>query len=440
MRQTAQKITGRLNMGWALLGGLAVLGTAGCMEAEPADATEEQVDKTLLTSKVILDWNAHTRAALTVATGDLDPVFGTRTFAMVHVAMHDAINSSQQAFERYAYTGRAPGANRVAAAAAAAHHVLVNLFPTQAADLDAKLAASLTDVPDPEEPYALALGEDVGQVILDLRASDNSNTPVGYTPGTGPGRYQFVPPFDGFIYRPGWQFVTPWTLDGVDQFRSDPPPALGSQKYATAYNEVKTTGVLSGSNRTVDQTRYAKFWYEGSDIGWNRVTAAAVRHKGLHLYTSARLFALVNLAMADGFIAGWDSKFHYDFWRPYTAIRAGDTDGNGATAQDAAWEPLLTTPPVQDYPSTHSVLGAAAAAVLAEVLGDETQFTITSSTAEQPEVDIRTFDSFSEAAAENGDSRVRAGIHFRFAVDAGLEMGYDVGEHVVENYLRFSPF
>jgi hypothetical protein len=200
---------------------------------------------------------------------------------------------------------------------------------------------------------------------------------------------------------------------------------------------VKAAGILDGSNRTADQTAYAKFWYENSDAGWTRITRDVVARQDLSLHDGARLFALVNMAMADGFIAGWDSKFHYDCWRPFTAIRAGETDGNDGTAPDPTWQPLLPTPPVQDYPSTHSVLGEAAATVLSRVLGDETTFSFTSSTAEDPNLP-RTYRRFSVASAENGDSRVRAGIHFRFAVNAGLEMGRAIGGHVVENYLQRS--
>ena len=437
MTYTAQKITGRLNLGWALLGGLAMLGAAGCMDMEPAKVTEEQVEKAGLTRKVILDWAAHTRTALVVATNNLDPLLATRTLAMVHVAMHDAINGALPVFETYAFTGLDIGANQVAAAASAAHHVLVNLFPAQSADLDAKLAASLADVTNGSaEDRGVALGIQAGDAILDLRANDGSNNPIGYTPGTGPGRYQFVPPLD-FVIHPEWRYVTPWTMDSPAQFRSSPPPSLTSSRYTQDYNEVKAAGVRTGSNRTADQTAYAKFWEENSDIGWNRVTTDIVLRKGLHLYSSARLFALVNMAMADGFIAGWDSKLHYDFWRPYTAIRNGANDTNSSTVGDPAWEGLLFTPPVQDYPSTHTVLGKAAATVIADVFGDETSFSITSSTAEHPNVDVRYYDTLSDGAAENGDSRVRGGLHFRFAVDAGLVMGERIGQQTIDNYLRF---
>lgn len=229
--------------------------------------------------------------------------------------------------------------------------------------------------------------------------------------------------------------LKPFALDRLDQFRSAPPPALGSDAYAQAYDEVKRLGRRGSTARTADQTAYAKFWYEFSDIGWNRVGRVVAAERKLGLQSAARLFALLNMAMSDGYAAGWDSRFHYHFWRPFTAIRAADTDGNPATAADPAWETEEVTPPVQDDPSTHSVLGAAAAEVLAAVLGDETPFTFTSTTAVLAG-GTRTFESFRQAAAENADSRVMAGLHFRFSTEAGLALGRKIGQWTVADELR----
>jgi hypothetical protein len=437
MRHTAQQNTRRLNAGWALMGGLAMLGTAGCTAAEVG---EEQVAKTGgISSQVIRDWSVHTENALIVDSGNIDPLPATRILSMVHVAQHDAINAIDPHFEKYAFTGSDPSADPVAAAAAAAHRVLVNQFPAQEADLDAKLVASLAAVPDgTAKDNGVTLGGVVGDFIFELREDDGAaeSASVPYAPSSGPGKYQFVPPFEGFVNRPGWRFVTPWVLDSADQFRSPPPSPLTGGTYKNNYNEVKSTGILNSTDRSADQTKYAKFWYENSDTGWNRITRIVTQSEGLDLYDSARVFALVNMAMADGFIAGWDSKFFYDFWRPYTAIRAGDTDGNNDTAADPTWEPLMVTPPVQDYPSTHSVLGAAAAQVLLLTIGDHTSFTTTSGTAEQPFVETRSFSRFTQAAQENADSRVRAGIHFRFSCMLGLAMGFQIGGYAEDNFLR----
>jgi hypothetical protein len=435
-----RKNTGRLNAGWALVAGLAMLGTVGCNKSKPAAAPQGQGAQSEYSSKVILDWSDHTENALIVDSKNIDPLPATRTISMVHVAMHDAINAINPKFDTYAFKETDPSADPVAAAAAAAHRVLVSRFPAQKDDLDAKLAASLADVPDGDaKTRGVELGAKVGDMIFQMRADDGAAAAatVAYKPGTGLGKYQFVPPFDGFINQPGWVSVKTWVLESADQFRSAPPPALKSPEYAKDYNEVKKVGAKESKERTAEEAKYAKFWYENSDTGWNRITRVVVKDKGLDLYDSARVFALVNMAMADGFIAGWDSKFHYDLWRPYTAIRfTGSDDGNKETTADAKWESFLVTPPVQDHPSTHSILGAAAAEVLGRLLGDETSFTTTSNTAEQPKVETRSYKSFSEAAKENADSRVKAGIHFRFSCEAGLKMGKEIGTVAVEKYLR----
>ena len=438
MRPTMHKNTGRLNTVWSFLGGLAILGTAGCVDMGPdSELSDPDVDKSSYPSKVIIDWSLATAAAVTAHDGNQDSLVGTRTLTMVHTAMHDAVNAADREYHSYHFNGRDSGAHPVAAAAAAAHRVLANTYPAQAATFAAQLTASLAQVPNGlSENRGVALGDQAGNAILQLRANDGANDVVGYTPGNQPGDYQFVPPFDGFIFRPEWAFMDTWGLTSPTQFRSAPPPSLSSSKYAADYNEVKATGILSGSNRTPDQTVYAQFWYEDSDIGWNRVTRDVVQRKGLDLHDAARLFALVNMAMTDGYIGGWESKFFYDRWRPFTAIRAGATDGNSQTTADPNWQPFLVTPPVQDYPSTHSVLGKAAATVLARVVGDNTTFTFTSSTAVNPLVDTRTYFRFSTAADQNADSRVRAGIHFRHATDAGLLMGGKVGNYMVDNHLR----
>lgn len=388
---------------------------------------------------VVREWNANTITAITAGPGGYsNPLQATRVLAMVHVAMHDAVNGVIPHYERYEFTGQDSHANPPAAAAAAAHRVLSLLFPAQQSDLDARLSESLHRLPNgSRERRGLELGRLSADAIWARRLNDGSDQFGEYTPGTDPGRWQFTPPYEGFIFVPAWQFVHTWGLDQADQFRvPEAPPALGSEGYAADYKEVKADGHLASITRTPDQTAYAKFWYEFSDIGWNRITRIVAASHDLDLAQSARLFALVNIALADSYIAGWDSKLYYDFWRPITAIRAGETDGNSETTPDPAWEPLMITPPIPDYPSTHSVLGDAAAELLGSILGDQTAFAFTSSTATDPNVEVRSFSSFTQAADENGDSRVMAGIHFRFAVDAGQRLGREIGRYVYQNLLR----
>jgi hypothetical protein len=423
-----------------LAAGIALAGAAGCASelssgANPSVAPVGRVDTRPNT--VILAWNTAVVDALVAHDGYANPMAAARVYALVHLAQHDAVNATDPAFESYAFQGRDAAADPEAAAAAASHAVLAATFPAQQAALDARLAASLTAVPDGEaETRGVALGRQAAAALLALRANDGSDTPVvgDYAPGTGPGRYQFTPPFD-FAAQPGWRAVRPFALESPDQFRPKPPPALDSKAYTEAYDEVKAVGRAGSPTRTPDQTAYANFWYEFSDIGWNRVARTVAAERELGLQSTARLFALLNVAMSDSYVAGWDAKFHYDFWRPITAIRAAATDGNGETAADAAWEPLRVTPPVQDYPSTHSALGNAAAEVLSSVFGDKTTFTFTSPTA-VPANSARSFARFSQAADENADSRVMAGIHFRFSTGTGLELGRQIGRWTLAHHLR----
>lgn len=351
--------------------------------------------------------------------------------------MHDAINASaHRIYKPYAFQDRDRSAHPIAAAASAAHRVLSELYPMQAGDLAAKLASSLDSLPEGRSrKHGVALGARAGAALLEARRADGSDVNDPYTPGTKPGDYQYTTP--NVIARPGWQQVKPFGLASADQFRPAPQPALDSTQYAAAFNEVASKGRIDSATRSADETSYAKFWYEFSDRGWNRVTGVVARQESLGLYAAARLFALVNIALADSYIAGWDAKFHYDFWRPITAIQAADSDGNPDTATDAAWQTLLPTPPVQDYPSTHSVLGSAAAEVLTLAFGQrghELGFSMTSTSAADPQQE-RSFDSFHQASRENADSRVMAGIHFRFSCDAGLEQGKHIGKYVFDNHL-----
>ncbi|HMF12068.1 MAG TPA: vanadium-dependent haloperoxidase, partial [Gemmataceae bacterium] len=234
---------------------------------------------------------------------------------------------------------------------------------------------------------------------------------------------------------PGWGQVTPFVLRSSRQFEADGPPSLESKRYARDYDEVKSIGDKFSATRTAEQTTIARFWFEASPAGWSRIGRVVAENRGLDLWERARLLALIDMAMADGFIAGMATKYDFNFWRPVTAIRAGDTDGNEETIADPTWISLLNTPAIPDYTSTHSVLGGAASAVLRRFFDDnEVPFTTTSGV---PFAGItRSFASFSEAARENGNSRIYAGIHFRSAVEDGIKQGEKIGRFVFAHALR----
>lgn len=384
---------------------------------------------------IILKWNAI--ALETMSTPAYDPMVGSRIFTMVHLAMHDALNNIEPVFETYLAHQQERKADPIAAIAAAAYTVLVETYPQKKEQLDAALAESLKDIKSNESrQLGISMGTKVGRAIFALRKDDGAfqNPVVELNNPKIPGMYQPVPPMP-FVYAPFWATLSTFGLKTPDQFRVQPMPGLTSDAYTQHYNEVKLKGAKVNSTRTAEETAIAKYWYEFSEVGWNRIATVVAADQKLDLYNTARLLALVNMAMADSYIAGWDAKFFYNFWRPFTAIRAAATDGNEQTTDDVAWEPLLNTPPVQDYPSTHSILGNAAATVLSELVGKSTTFTMTSPTAE-PGQSSRTFSSFKQAAIENADSRVFAGLHFRFSCDRGLEMGNQIGSYIEKTQLR----
>lgn len=364
-------------------------------------------------------------------------LMASRLNAMVHLAVHDALNGIEETYERYAFYGKDKAADPVAAAAAAAHGVLKAELPGRTSFLDSALNTALQNVSNGEaKRKGIALGEAAAQAVVGKRSSDGAGAnPISpIAPSTVPGIYQAVPPFD-FMFAPHWNVLQPFALKQPNQFRSAQLPALSSTAYAAAFNEVKSVGQAGSTTRTPDQTAFAKFWYEFSEAGWNRVARVAAESKKLNMLEAARLFALTDMAIADAYIAGWDSKLHYNFWRPFTAIRNAANDGNDATTADASWQPSEPTPPIHDYPSTHSALGSAAATVLARLLGDGTSFSMGSPTA-LPAGSTRSFGSFSQAAKENAESRVMAGIHFRFSCEAGLTMGEKIGNWTVDNVLK----
>ena len=376
-------------------------------------------------------WNRVATDAFTPSEGT-NPMMQSRTLAILHASIHDAVNAIDRRFEPYT-TGLAPapGASVEAAVAAAAREVLVTLLPEQAQRVETAYAQALAGVP---EGAARSAGIDAGRAAawatLNRRQDDGADTAAQppYVPRSGPGEYQFTPPFT-FAAQPGWGQVKPFIVD-LREHRLDGPLRLCSLRYARDVADVGAIGRADSHLRTPEQSEIARFWYEDSPLGWNRIANLAVEQRGLDPWSAARTLALVNFAMADGFIAGFAEKYRFRFWRPVTAIHAAASDGNGMTDADPAWQPFLVTPPVPDYPSTHTVLGWAAAEVLIELLGDRMRYSATSLTL--PGV-TREYRSFSDAAEENGLSRLYAGIHFRHAIRDGRRQGRSIGRAVAES-------
>ena len=283
----------------------------------------------------------------------------------------------------------------------------------------------------------MTLGNLVADKMLALRANDGSATAVTYTPGTGAGVWIPTPPANAAALLPQWGNVTPFALTSGSQFAPSSIPALNSTAYANALNQVKDLGSATSSSRTADQTNIAKFWADGAGTATppghiNKIAQAAADSQHNTLVQNARLFAEINVAMADAAITAWNAKFATNFWRPVTAIRAADIDGNANTTADATWTPLLTTPPFPTYVSGHSTFSGAGAAVLKSFFGrDNIAFTLGSEDATVPN---RSFTSFSQAAQEAGISRIYGGIHFSFDNVDGLAAGTKIGNLVASKF------
>jgi hypothetical protein len=386
----------------------------------------------------VSDWNVV--AINTARAAGKNAVLQSRIYAMTHAAIHDALNAIDRRYQPYALNIQSdPASSPLAAVAAAAYAVLLHELPSQQSALDMAYANALAAIPDgAEKTSGIAVGQAAAAAILALRSSDGSLTAqFPHLPGMGPGVWQPTPPAFVPGVLPGWGNVVPFALVTSNQFLPDEPALFNllGPKFTDAYNEVKSVGSLNSTTRSTEQSEIARFWYEDSPPGWNRIAGVVVAQRGLNLWEIGRLFALLNFAIADAYIAGFNAKYSYNFWRPVTAIRAGDMDGNADTIGDPAWNPFLVTPPTPDYTSTHSVTGAAAAEVLARFFDDdEVNFSMTSG---PPFGGItRSFVSFSHAAQENADSRVYAGIHFRASCSDGLKQGRKIGKFTFQHHLR----
>ncbi len=402
--------------------------------------------------KVVRDWTTTSNDPYDNRIVTAQPPMVARNLAMIHSAMFDAINAVEGGFESYVYPGsQQPNVSPVAAAASAAHRVASVLYhdADELAIWNASLAESLSIVTDPiARDAGIALGRSIADMILAERANDGAFSTVSYIPQGLPGTWNrtfpdYIPPL-----LPQWPDVIPFAIPSGDTFRPAPPPALSSDEYAHAVDEVMRLGRLNSSERTGDQTEIALFWADGGGTAtppghWNRIATDVITQQNLPLIESARTMALLNIALADAGIAAWDAKYVYDFWRPIDAIRQADSDSNDQTVADATWLPLLKTPPFPTYTSGHSTLSGAAATVLTLLFGDNYAFTSTtdghSGYAQRP-LDVsliktRSFTSFQQAAEEAGLSRIYGGIHFNFDNEAGLTSGKAIGEFVAAGML-----
>jgi hypothetical protein len=391
----------------------------------------------------VADWNAISETA--VKTAGHPPPVAALDFAIVHLAIYDAVESIDRRFEPY-YT-RAPGAtgSLSAAAAKAGHDILVGLFPAQSATLNAEyvnyLAANGVDPLDP----GTAVGALAAANMLALRANDGRfpANPPPFLGGSAIGQWRPTPsllPGSPPSLAPGltpWvASVKPFTMMSDSQFRIGPPPDLTSDKWADDYNEVKSVGALQSTTRTAEQTDMAYFWADSGPILWQNALRYISGNYLIDVGDSARMYALAEAALADAQIACWDSKYFYDFWRPITAIRLGDQDGNPATGVDPNWQPLINTPNFPEYPSGHADISAATSHMLQLFFASDVlsfQMTTTNALALQK---TRAFTHLSQAEQEVVDARVYSGIHYRNSDTSAREQGRRVAKWVFKHYFR----
>ncbi len=377
---------------------------------------------------VVGDWID--RAVAVGYRAGVPPTLNGRCVALVALAMFDVLNAIEPRYTPYRQQPRAtPGAAGDAAAAAAAHSILVRAYPAHTAALDSAFQSAIAAVPEGPRANAVRLGEDVATRLWNERAGDGAESPNVWRPTTTAGTY--VPTV--LPIGSAWGAVKPFALRAGNQFRPGPPPALTSQEWAADYDEVKRLGAKNGSTRTPEQTEIARFWEYVGPGTYLPVARQVVEAKQLAPVERARVYALVCIAAADALIAVFDAKYTYNFWRPLTAIRNGDVDGNEATGRDPAWEPLIPTPLHPEYPCAHCISQTAVATVLEKLFGDTVpEFALTSPTA--PGV-TRRYRRLSDYATEVLNARIYDGVHYRTSGNVGAAMGRQIGAYVVANVL-----
>jgi len=380
---------------------------------------------------VVTEWNE--RALVCSTTAKQLPAEATRTMALLHASMFDAVNSIEGRYAAYKIKEAAPpGSSSEAAASAAAHTVLLNLFPDQKSDIDAAYRTAIAQIPDGNGKVSgIALGEEVAAEMRARRASDGANAPNTYRPRTAPGVYVMTV----LPVASQWGSVAPWLMERGSQFRPAPPPQLASPEWASDYNEIKDLGGKNSTLRTSEQTDIGRFWGLVGPASWEPVVRALASAPGRSLVENARLFALVEMAAADTYIAVFDAKYTFNFWRPITAIRNGDIDGNDATGRQADWEPLLETPLHPEYPCAHCINSSGVATVLESEFGAGPVPTITMTSPTAPGV-VRKWTTIREWSDEVAAARIYAGLHYRNSTVVGKAMGRKIGELAVRHYLQ----
>ncbi len=379
---------------------------------------------------------------------------GVRTEALMHVAIHDALNTIQPLYSSYSFEGKRANADPIATASQVAYEVAISQFPDKTEELDTELNKWLLTVNDGDsKTEGINLGKEVASNILKNRSADHWNGKADYTwhpmaPGVYAEFNEHSGTPEGFIFGAGWAAAEPFMLTNQDQFRSPPPPEIKSDEYTKAFNEVKAYGSFESEVRTKDQAHLAMWWKDFVENSHNRLARELVIKEKLNLWESARVFALLNMTIYDAYVNVFDNKFHYNHWRPYTAIRWAANDDNPKTDPDTTWNNLHKhTYAFPSYPSAHGTASTAAMSVLANTLGTGDRYNFKMTTKEVDKAGpfsgkikmqpvARTFNSFSQAGLEASMSRVYLGIHFRYDSEEGYHLGSKIGQYANDNFLK----
>ncbi len=361
---------------------------------------------------------------------------GVRALAMVHLAMHDIFNAAKPEYNQYYWKQQITDANPIVAAVESTRQILIKAYPDRTDTINIVCDAWLKKQADTTGMNAgIKSGKEVAKAYIKLRDHDGHEKEGDYTPMTKPGDYQYTPGNNNWVLRPDFSVARPFTLDSLTQFRSPKPPSLISDEYLRSYNEVKAYGPRQSKVRTEDQTNYAHWWAEFGEHGWNRIGRITAKEKNLSLIETNRMFALLNMNLYDLYLVSLESKYYYDTWRPYTAIRNAESDGNPETKADKNWEPEMQTPPWPEYPSAHAAVGAAGAEIFTAVYGTPNISFSMESVMALPTAKTRTYSNLDKAANDCADSRIMNGFHFRFSTEEGKLQGRAIAKHTLENFL-----
>ena len=416
---------------------IAVLFVAAVVASGGAAANSGRVQAAGLPDTYVADWDVVGSQAFTAA--GLSPAEGHVIFAYVAVAVYDSVMAIEGGYQPFAIDVTAPaGASTEAAVAAAAHRILIHYLPAQAAITDPAYVASLATISDGQaKADGMATGEQVAALLIAERADDGFRASVTYTPPNPPIPGAWIPTAAAPPIGTYLGLMRPFSLASADQYRPSGPPALGTKKWSRDYNEVQAIGSRTSATLTADQTLAARFWAEPPVQQARGSFRKFVLDHDLDVVDASRFMAMMSVTYADALIACFDAKYHYAFWRPITAIRAGDTDGNEATAGDTAWTPVLAgTPNHPEYPSAHSCITPAGGQVVARFLGtDAIDFTVPSLTG----LGDRHYDRVKDLTYDVGNARIWGGIHFRTAVEDGVKIGRKTVAQVLAHHFHKSP-